>query len=139
MYVLLSRPSVLLNANIYVVVFVQVQTEEDHTLFSSQIATIVALTKGCKSAAVVGDPSHIPAGCAGAVVTPTVIIHTLVRVSKEFLNLLIIVKPLPFRALWISRRKFQSVKESLTSPGSICKRSRKLPHNPTMNQLFRRM
>jgi valyl-tRNA synthetase len=71
-----------LNAKFYVAVFIQVQAEGEQALFSSQVPTIVALTKGCKSATVVRDPSQIPAGCASAVVTPTVIIHTLVRVSK---------------------------------------------------------
>jgi valyl-tRNA synthetase len=77
------RPFFILIAKIHVVVFVQVQTEEDQALFSSQVPTIVSLTKGCKSATVVRDPSQIPAGCASAVVNPTVIIHTLVRVRKS--------------------------------------------------------
>jgi valyl-tRNA synthetase len=36
--------------------------------FEGQLPTIVALTKGCKSAKVVRDLSDIPAGCGGTVV-----------------------------------------------------------------------
>jgi len=78
----LFLPSIAIT-NLCVAVFIQVRTEEEHALFFAQVPTIVALTKGCKSATVLRDPAQIPAGCATAVVTPTVIIHTLVRVSKE--------------------------------------------------------
>ena len=43
--------------------------------------TIVALTKGCKSAKVVRDLKEIPAGCGSSVLSSTVVIHALVRVS----------------------------------------------------------
>ncbi|PPQ90494.1 hypothetical protein CVT25_014777 [Psilocybe cyanescens] len=59
--------------------FIQVQTEEEEALFAPQVATIVALSKGCKSAKVVRDVNDIPAGCGSAVVTPSIIVHTLVR------------------------------------------------------------
>ena len=78
-----SAPRSFHVAKVYATVFIQVQTEEEQALFSSQVPTIVALTKGCKSATVVRDPSQIPAGCGSALVTPTMIIHTLVLVSKE--------------------------------------------------------
>ncbi|KAF4622017.1 hypothetical protein D9613_009170 [Agrocybe pediades] len=59
--------------------FIQVQTEEEEALFTPQVATIVALSKGCKSAKVVRDINEVPAGCGSAVVTPSIIVHTLVR------------------------------------------------------------
>ncbi|CAA7269360.1 unnamed protein product [Cyclocybe aegerita] len=59
--------------------FIQVQTEKEEALFSSQVPTIVALSKGCESAKVVRDATSIPAGCGSAVVTSTIIIYTLVR------------------------------------------------------------
>ncbi|KAF8175785.1 tRNA synthetases class I-domain-containing protein [Pholiota molesta] len=59
--------------------FVQVRTEEEEQLFVPQMSTIVALSKGCKSAKVVRDPADVPAGCGSAVVTPSIIVHTLVR------------------------------------------------------------
>ena len=62
------------------------QTEQEEILFLSQIPTIVALTKGCISAQVLRDPIEVPTGCGSAVVTPTVIIHTLVRVMTCFLS-----------------------------------------------------
>lgn len=59
--------------------FLHVQSDEEAALFESQIPTIVALTKGCKSAKVIRDLNDIPAGCGGDVVTPTIAVHTLVR------------------------------------------------------------
>ncbi|KAG6874009.1 hypothetical protein C0995_007966 [Termitomyces sp. Mi166 len=59
--------------------FFHIQNDKEASLFGSQIPTIVALTKGCKSAKVVRDLSEIPAGCGGAVVTPSIAVHTLVR------------------------------------------------------------
>ena len=61
------------------VVFIQVQTEEDEKLFAPQTNTIVALSKGCKAATVVRNAADIPAGCGSAVVTPSILVHTLVR------------------------------------------------------------
>ncbi|KAJ6621454.1 tRNA synthetases class I-domain-containing protein [Mycena sp. CBHHK59/15] len=59
--------------------FFYVQSDQEAALFESQLSTIVALTKGCKSAKLVREPKDIPEGCGGAVVTPTVAVHTLVR------------------------------------------------------------
>ena len=73
-------------------VFIQVQTDQEAALFSSQCSTIVALTKGCKSAKVVRDQTDIPDGCGSAVVTPTLFVHTLVRVRLFILVLFIISK-----------------------------------------------
>jgi valyl-tRNA synthetase len=47
----------------------------------SQLSTIVTLSKGCKSAKVVRDIDEVPAGCGSAVVSHSVAVHTLVRVS----------------------------------------------------------
>jgi valyl-tRNA synthetase len=62
-------------------VFLHVQSDEEAALFEPQLSTIVALTKGGKSAKLVRELKDIPEGCGGAVVTPTIAIHTLVRVS----------------------------------------------------------
>ncbi|KAJ6485548.1 tRNA synthetases class I-domain-containing protein [Mycena sanguinolenta] len=59
--------------------FLHVQTDEEAALFESQTSTIVALTKGCKSAKVVRELKDIPEGCGGTVVTPTIAVHALVR------------------------------------------------------------
>ncbi|KAF8645352.1 hypothetical protein AX16_007855 [Volvariella volvacea WC 439] len=59
--------------------FILAQTDADAQLSKSQLPTIIALTKGCKSAKVVRELTDIPAGCGGTVVTPTLAIHTLVR------------------------------------------------------------
>jgi valyl-tRNA synthetase len=56
-----------------------VQNDPEATLLESQVPTIVALTKGCKSAQVVRSASEIPEGCGAIVVTSTVTVHTLVR------------------------------------------------------------
>lgn len=62
-------------------VFVRVQSENEVALFESQVPTILALTKHGKSVKVVRTPEDIPAGCGSAVLTPTVVLHVLVRVS----------------------------------------------------------
>ncbi|KAF5319390.1 hypothetical protein D9619_008866 [Psilocybe cf. subviscida] len=59
--------------------FIQVQTDDEAKLFAPQTSTIVALSKGCKAATVVRNAADIPAGCGSAVVTPSIIVHTLVR------------------------------------------------------------
>ena len=69
---------------IFLKVFIQVQTDQEAALFSPQCSTIVALTKGCKSAKVVRDQTDIPDGCGSAVVTPTILVHTLVRVKRLY-------------------------------------------------------
>ena len=82
----------LIAALFLILVFIQVQTDQEAALFSSQCSTIVALTKGCKSAKVVRDQTDIPDGCGSAVVTPTLFVHTLVRVRLFILVLFIISK-----------------------------------------------
>ncbi|KAJ6465158.1 tRNA synthetases class I-domain-containing protein [Mycena vitilis] len=59
--------------------FLHIQSDEEAALFESQLSTIVALTKGCKSAKVVRELKDIPEGCGGTVVTPTIAVHALVR------------------------------------------------------------
>lgn len=66
-------------------VFIHVQSDREIVLFESQASTIVALTKGCKSAEVIRDIKHIPTGCGSAVVTPTVAVYVLVRVSQQII------------------------------------------------------
>lgn len=53
-------------------------------MLESQVPTIVTLTKGCTSAKVVRDAESIPAGCGSALVTSTIVVHTLVRVRSLF-------------------------------------------------------
>lgn len=62
-------------------VFFHVQSDVDAAAFQSQLPTIVALTKGCKSAKVIRALSDIPSGCGSTVLTRTVAVHLLVRVS----------------------------------------------------------
>ncbi|KAF8211093.1 tRNA synthetases class I-domain-containing protein [Mycena galopus ATCC 62051] len=59
--------------------FLHIPGDEEAALFETQLSTIVALTKGCKSAKVVRELKDIPEGCGGTVVTPTIAIHALVR------------------------------------------------------------
>ena len=82
----------LIAALFLILVFIQVQTDQEAALISSQCSTIVALTKGCKSAKVVRDQTDIPDGCGSAVVTPTLFVHTLVRVRLFILVLFTISK-----------------------------------------------
>ncbi|SJL02337.1 probable VAS1-valyl-tRNA synthetase [Armillaria ostoyae] len=56
-----------------------IHAQDDAQLIESQLPTVIALTKGCKSAVVVGDSKDIPAGCGSSVVTKSIVIHTLVR------------------------------------------------------------
>lgn len=62
-------------------VFYYIQDNVEAALLGSQVATIVTLTKGCKNATIVRELADIPAGCGAAVVTPTVAVHVLVKVS----------------------------------------------------------
>jgi len=64
-----------------------IQDDVEAALLGSQLPTIVALTKGCKSAIVVRNLSDIPAGCGAAVVTPTVAVHVLVKVSLRDMDI----------------------------------------------------
>ncbi|EMD35801.1 hypothetical protein CERSUDRAFT_84897 [Gelatoporia subvermispora B] len=59
--------------------FIKVQDDREVELFESQSRTFVALSKGCKSLQVVRDVSEIPAGCGSQVLTPSVIVHILVK------------------------------------------------------------
>jgi len=56
-----------------------VQSEAEAALFASQAATIVTLTKGAKSVAIVRAQADVPSGCGSVLVTPTVVLHVLVR------------------------------------------------------------
>lgn len=67
--------------------FVQVQSDQEAKLFESQAPTIVTLTKGCKSVKVVKVIKDVPAGCGSDVITPTAVVHILVRVSARSLTL----------------------------------------------------
>ena len=61
--------------------FIQVQSDQEAKLFESQAPTIVTLVKGCKCVKVVKDTNDVPPGCGSEILTPTVVIHVLVRVS----------------------------------------------------------
>ena len=63
------------------------QDEEEAALFESQKGVITTLTKGCKSVEVVRDVSKIPSGCGSTVLTSTISLHILVRVSSFLLFL----------------------------------------------------
>lgn len=63
------------------IVFFHMQDEEEAALFTSQKGVIATLTKGCKSVEVVRDVSKIPSGCGSTVLTSTISLHILVRVS----------------------------------------------------------
>ncbi|PBK69974.1 hypothetical protein ARMSODRAFT_1004084 [Armillaria solidipes] len=56
-----------------------IHAQDDAQLIESQLPTVIALTKGCKSAVVVSDSKDVPAGCGSSVVTKSIVIHTLVR------------------------------------------------------------
>jgi len=64
--------------------FIQVQSDQEVRLFDSQAPTIVTLVKGCKSVKVVKDINDIPPGCGSEILTPTVVIHVLVRGLIDF-------------------------------------------------------
>ena len=64
-------------------VFLRVSTDKEAQLFESQAPTIVSLTKGCKSVQIVRDLSDVPPGSGSAVLTSTVVMHLLVRVSTS--------------------------------------------------------
>ncbi|KAF8493570.1 valine-tRNA ligase [Gautieria morchelliformis] len=60
-------------------VFFHAQSAADEAVFESQIPTIVALTKGCKSAAVLRQIDDVPAGCGSSVLSDTLTVYILVR------------------------------------------------------------
>jgi len=74
-------------------VFIQVQSDQEANLFESQAPTIVRLIKGCKSVTVVKDINDVPAGCGSGILTPTVVVHVLVRVSTPFTTCIPTLKP----------------------------------------------
>ena len=63
------------------IVFLHILDDEVAALFESQRGVITTLTKGCKSVEVVRDVSKIPSGCGSTVLTSTISLHILVRVS----------------------------------------------------------
>ena len=65
--------------------FIQVQSDQESKLFESQAPTIATLIKGYKSVEVVKDINDVPAGCGSGILTPTVVVHVLVRVSTPSL------------------------------------------------------
>jgi hypothetical protein len=94
-------------------VFLYIQADDEAKLFESQLPTIIALTKGCKAANVIRDLKQIPSGCGGSVVTPTIAVHTLVRVST-FLMLCVGLFHIEaiYRALWTWIWKSQNAKRN---------------------------
>ena len=69
------------------IVSLHMQDDEEAALFESQKGVISTLTKGCKSVEVVRDVSKIPSGCGSTVLTSTISLHILVRVSFFLLSL----------------------------------------------------
>jgi valyl-tRNA synthetase len=63
------------------IVFLHIQDDDHAALFESQKSVITTLTKGCKSVEVVRDVSQVPSGCGSTVLTSTISVHILVRVS----------------------------------------------------------
>ncbi|KAJ6611804.1 tRNA synthetases class I-domain-containing protein [Mycena sp. CBHHK59/15] len=59
--------------------FLHIQSDEIESLLASQLATIQALTKGCKSVTIVRALAEVPAGCGGSVVSTSITVYTLVR------------------------------------------------------------
>lgn len=55
------------------------QNDTDAELFEQALPTIVTLTKGGKGAKVVRSISEVPEGCGSAIVTASIVIHTLVK------------------------------------------------------------
>jgi len=63
-------------------VFIQVQSDQEAKLLESEAPTVTTLIKGCKSVKVVKDINEVPAGCGSEILTPTVVVHVLVRVGE---------------------------------------------------------
>ncbi|KAJ7771844.1 tRNA synthetases class I-domain-containing protein [Mycena metata] len=59
--------------------FFHAQSDEETELLQSQLPIIISLTKGCSSATIVRELKDVPDGCGGAVVTPSISVHVLVR------------------------------------------------------------
>lgn len=91
----------------------EIQDEGDAKLIESQLPIIVALTKGGKSAKVVRDVASIPEGCGSGVVTPGVVVHTLVRVRVPLLTFIhALISSYLNRAWWTLMWRLPSVRRS---------------------------
>lgn len=66
-------------------VYFHALADADEAVFESQMPTIVALTKGCKSANVVRRMDDVPPGCGSSVLSDTLTVYILVRVRRRFL------------------------------------------------------
>ena len=55
----------------------------ENAVLMNQTSTIVPLVKGCKSAKVISDASRVPDGCGSAVLSPTLTVYLLVKVSRK--------------------------------------------------------
>ena len=62
-------------------VYVRAENEAEALLFQSQVPTFLALTKNLKSLEVVRNIGGVPEGCGSELLTPTIFVHVLVRVS----------------------------------------------------------
>lgn len=71
-------------------VFFHTRSETTFSVFESQLPTITALTKGCRSAKMVKDISEVPAGCGSAVLSDSLTVYILVRVSGFIIFLKIV-------------------------------------------------
>ena len=67
-------------------VFILAQNDAEAAMFETQLPTIIALTKGCKSAKLARTLQDVPAGCGSAVLSPTVAVHLLVKVRPLLQN-----------------------------------------------------
>ena len=56
----------------------------ESAMLATQASTIVALTKGCHSAQVLSEQSKVPEGCGSVVISPTLTVFLLVKVSLVF-------------------------------------------------------
>ena len=66
------------------VVFILSQNSTETVPIASQCPTVIALIKGCKSATVVEDSAKIPEGCGSSVLSSTLSVHVLVKVSAYY-------------------------------------------------------
>lgn len=98
--------------NYVIAVFIQVQTEQEAALFDSQASTMVTLTKGCKSLKVVRDIQQIPAGCGSTLLSQSVAVHILVRVSSPPYHSCLLCSCFKLRAWWTWMLKSPSATRS---------------------------
>lgn len=64
--------------------FIQVQSDQEAKLLESQAPAVTTLIKGCKGVKVFKDINEVPAGCGSEILTPTVVVHVLVRGLVDF-------------------------------------------------------